>query len=89
MNDRVEPCWVETYRNKEYAPARNLIMAIRIAVIFLEDRTEDRREISPIRLMEGGAAIFAADSKKNIMDIDGNREINPFEMYNLRLCVDS
>lgn len=45
--------------------------------------------ISLIRLILGGAAIFALQDKNHHIDDSGRTDINPFVREILRLCLDS
>jgi hypothetical protein len=45
------------------------------------------RIISPSRLIEGGAAIFAAENINHQKVIDGNSIIMPLVINMLRVCV--
>lgn len=45
------------------------------------------RRISLNRLIEGGAAIFAADRRNHQRAIYGNTIARPLEMYTLRVLV--
>lgn len=44
---------------------------------------------SPRRLMEGGAAMFAADMMNHKKVMEGKRDMSPFVMYILRVPVSS
>jgi hypothetical protein len=81
------PCCVEVYRNREYAAAIKLIIAMRAEEIKEYDRILVRRIISPIKFIEGGAAMLAAENINHQKDIAGNNIIMPFVMNILRVCV--
>lgn len=73
------------YRNKEYAAARNLIALMVITEVNEYERILVRRMISPRRLIEGGAAIFAAENINHQKVMAGNSIVIPFVMNMLRV----
>lgn len=75
--------------NSEYPTVRNLINPIgRIVVIDCLTVLVISR-ISLIKLILGGAAMFALHDKNHHIDDKGNTAISPFVKEILRLCLDS
>lgn len=89
INTGGQPCCVEVYKIREYAAAINLENANGIARNPDMLRPLEINIISPIRLIEGGAAIFAADSVNHIIVISGNRFRSPLVKNKLRVWVAS
>ena len=77
------------YRTREYAAAINLDRAKGRAAALEEKRALDISIISPKRLIDGGAAILAADIINHIIVIKGNRFKRPLVKKILRVVVDS
>lgn len=81
------PCWVAVNKYREYPAAKNVVIAIGIIIEVEIDKILVRRKISLIKLMVGGAAIFAADIMNHQKVIAGKKVIIPFVRNNLRVCV--
>jgi hypothetical protein len=79
------PCCVEENRTKVYAPVsrqariKKGINKSELAVMGA------RSKISPIKLIDGGADIFAAQAINHSKAIEGNSLNRPLVMYSLRV----
>lgn len=88
-NEGICPCWVDEYIFREYAAAKKLIVIRNSADEVDLDKTEVRRIISLIKLIDGGAAIFQAVKRNHHMVKVGQTVISPLVKYILRVCVSS
>jgi hypothetical protein len=75
--------------NREYPTVRNLISPIGITAAIDCLIVLVINKISLIRLILGGAAMFALHDKNHHIDDSGRTDINPFVSEILRLCLDS
>lgn len=75
------------YRNSEYAAAKNLTREIRLTVKKEYAKILVRSIISPRRLIDGGAAILAAENINHQNVIAGNNIIIPLVINMLRVFV--
>lgn len=73
------------YSMSEYAAAINPVISKEGTIISEINVVLLINIISPNKLIEGGAAILAADIMNQSMVIVGNRDIMPFVMYILRV----
>jgi hypothetical protein len=74
-------------RSNEYAAVKNLIRATGIMEYQDADRMEEISIISLSKLIEGGAAMFAALNRNHHIDMIGAKHISPFERNMLRVWV--
>lgn len=65
----------------------NLIGANMANLRWAEDRMEVMSMISPIKLIEGGAAILQADNRNHHIAMEGNNIRIPFVVYILRELI--
>lgn len=77
------------YINNEYPTVRNLINPIGIITIIDCLIVLAISRISLIKLILGGAAMFALHDRNHHIDDRGNTDIIPFVSEILRLCLDS
>lgn len=75
--------------NREYPTVRNLINPIGIITIMDCLIVLVISKISLIKLILGGAAIFALHDRNHHIDDSGSTDIIPFVNEILRLCLDS
>jgi hypothetical protein len=72
-------------RSNEYAAVKNLIRAIGKIEYQDDERMEVISIISLSKLMEGGAAMFAALNRNHHIDMIGDKHISPFDRNILRV----
>lgn len=83
------PWFRAVYMNSEYPTVRNLIRAIGNTVLIDCLIVLVISRISLIRLILGGAAIFALHDRNHHIDDSGITDMSPFVSEILRLCLDS
>jgi hypothetical protein len=83
------PWFRAVYMNREYPTVKNLINPIGKTVLIDCLIVPVINKISLIKLILGGAAIFALHARNHHIDDSGIIDINPFVREILRLCLDS
>ena len=83
------PWFSAVYINSEYPTVKNLINLIGIITDIDCLIVPVISRISLIKLILGGAAMFALHAKNHHIDDSGNTAVNPFVSEILRLCLDS
>lgn len=87
LNVLIWPCCVDVYIISEYAAVKKLINEILIKDIVDFEIIEEISMISLSKLIEGGAAIFAAANRNHHIVMIGLIIISPFVKNILRVCV--
>lgn len=83
------PCWEETNKYKEYTAARKAIQPKGIVSHIDKNKALEISIISPSKLIEGGAAMLAAERQNHHKVIEGKRESMPLFKKILRDLEDS